>query len=88
MPTGFKERLISNLREQCPDVTYREAADLVTIVIDVIKERLRRREEVFIEGFGRFRVVRNPEKRRAWKFGRVTTIHAQPYRVVFEEELA
>ncbi len=86
MATGFKEKLIRNLRAQA-GLSHRDSAPLIDVIFDSIKFALQRHEEVSIEGFGTFKAVRNPDPRRAWKFGQVTTIHAQPYKVVFEEEV-
>jgi len=81
---GFKHRLIMNLRAQ--GLSHREADAAIDIVVNTIKDALQRHEAITIEGFGTFKVVPTPAPQKAWKFGRVVTLHEHDrFTVVFEE---
>jgi nucleoid DNA-binding protein len=86
MATGFKERvLIPALMEPGPmdvGLTRSEARAVIAAVLDSIRDALLRHEQVELP-IGTFTVKQNPEKRRAWKFGKVTTLHAHRYKVEF-----
>jgi len=78
---GFKHELILTLREL--DFSFREAAQAIDAIFLSIKEALLRKEDVGVEGFGRWYVGETPrEKRRKWRFGKV--IQLKPYKVLFE----
>lgn len=78
---GFKERvLIPALRKQ--GFSVRKARDVINAIFGAIKDALGRHEPVDLP-IGSFSVVENPEKRRSWRFGKVTTLYAHKYRAVF-----
>jgi len=78
---GFKELvLIPALRKQ--ELSVREARAVIDAVFGSIKDALMRHERVELP-IGVFSVERNPEKRRAWRFGQVTILYAHKYRIDF-----
>ena len=44
-------------------ISYAEAQKVVDLIIDIIKERLSRKEKVLLSGFGCFRVMKRKEKK-------------------------
>ena len=86
MATGFKELvLLPALMEPGPmdvGLTRSEAKAVIAAVFDSIKDALLRHEQVELP-IGTFTVEQNPEERRAWKFGKVTTLYAHRYQVKF-----
>jgi hypothetical protein len=78
---GFKERvLIPALRKQ--GLSVRKAKAVTNAVLVSIKDALGRHEPVDLP-IGRFTVVQNPETRRSWRFGKVTTLYSHKCRVEF-----
>ena len=86
MATGFKELvLVPALMEPGPmdvGLTRNEAKAVIAAVFDSIEDALLRHEQVELP-IGTFTVEQNPAERRAWKFGKVTTVHAHRYKVKF-----
>jgi nucleoid DNA-binding protein len=81
MATGFKElALVPALRKQ--GLSVLKARAVIDAVFDSIKDVLGRHEDIELP-IGTFIVERNPEQRRAWKFGQVTVLYAHRYRVDF-----
>ncbi len=81
MATGFKELvLVPALMEQ--ELTVREAREVIDAVFASIKDALGRHESVDLP-IGTFTVLQNPDERRAWKFGEITTLYARRYKVKF-----
>jgi nucleoid DNA-binding protein len=81
MATGFKELvLVRVLKEQGLSVLKSRA--VVDTVFESIKDALGRHEDVELP-IGTFTVLQNPDERRAWKFGQITTLYAHRYKVKF-----
>jgi nucleoid DNA-binding protein len=86
MATGFRELvLVPALMEPGhTDVgpTADEARAVIKAILGSITDALLRHEQVELP-IGTFTVVQNPEQRRAWKFGQITTFYSHRYRVEF-----
>ena len=80
---GFKHELVVTLVDS--DFSYREAEKIVNTIFTSIKEALLRKDEVAVEGFGRWRVKELPQaQRRKWRFGKVIIL--KRYEISFEIE--
>lgn len=64
--------------------TYKQAKQIIDCIFGSIRERLKRKEKVTVDGFGAWSVV-NPSRSQMWKFGRI--IFPKPT-VVFVEQSA
>jgi nucleoid DNA-binding protein len=86
MATGFKELvLIPALMEPGPmdvGLTRSEAKAVIIAIYCSIKDALLRHEQVELP-IGTFTVSESPKERRAWRFGKVTTLYAHRYKVEF-----
>lgn len=78
---GIRERiLVPALTEQ--GLNVRKSRAVIDAVVDSIKDALFRHECVELP-IGSFTVNQNPEKRRSWRFGKVTVLYARRHRVDF-----
>ena len=60
--TVVKVELADAVRNELPDLTWREAIDLVDTVIDVMKESLEHGDDVLVTGFGKWVVREKPSR--------------------------
>ena len=63
--------------------TIRESRLIVNTIFESIVNALKKGENV-ITPIGDFVLVRNPEKKRLWRFNRIITIHKQRKKVRFK----
>lgn len=65
-------------------LTVRQSRTVINVVINSMKEALKRHESVDLE-FGRLVVVKQTQqRRRRWRFGQPQEVFRQRYRVVFQ----
>jgi integration host factor subunit alpha len=60
--TLVKVELADAVRAELPELTWREAIDLVDCVIDLIKESLDHGDDVLVTGFGKWIVRDKPSR--------------------------
>lgn len=58
-----KKELVKAVHEIHGGVSYKEAEDIVETVLNLVKDRLIRGENVLLTGFGLFKVVRRKARR-------------------------
>ena len=61
-PTITKADLAEALRDELPDLTARDAVDLVDLVVETIIETLEDGKDVLVTGFGRWSVREKKER--------------------------
>ena len=79
--TVVKVELADAVRHELPDLTWREAIDLVDSVIDIMKEALEDGDDVLVTGFGKW-VVRDKPSRPGRNPATGEVIEIAPRRVV------
>ena len=78
---GFKHELILTLLED--GFTYREAEDIIEVMLASLKASLLRREDVTVENFGSWH-VREASRSRGYRFGKV--VRFKKYKLQFRME--
>ena len=79
--TVVKVELAEAVRRELPDLTWREAIDLVDSVIDIMKDSLAAGDDVLVTGFGKW-VVREKPSRPGRNPATGEVIEIAPRRVV------
>ena len=79
--TVVKVELAEAVRDELPELTWREAIDLVDSVIELMKESLEDGDDVLITGFGKW-VVRDKPSRPGRNPATGEVIQIAPRRVV------
>jgi nucleoid DNA-binding protein len=82
---GFKHELIATLVDQ--GFTYAKAGELVRAIFDAIANALRRKDEVIVDGFGRWWVEKLPPSKttRKWKLGKIAVPKPRKVRFTLED---
>lgn len=60
--TLVKADLADAIREELPELTWRESVEVVDVVIDIIKEELEGGEDVLITAFGKWVLREKPSR--------------------------